>query len=165
MSTCTLPRGSSTAAARQSWHCRSSSKSGGTAEWDGVSAVLAFIPSPSTGVYHIGPFTLHMYGVTLLLAIGAALWLTGVRWVRFGGDWDLVFRVTIYGVVAGIIGARIYHDITSWNQDAAIHAHWYGPFAVWSGGVPGATATAVVSGTRTVSLWASLTRSSAAPRR
>jgi prolipoprotein diacylglyceryl transferase len=100
-----------------------------------VSAALASIPSPSTGVYHLGPFTLHMYGLMLLLAIAGALWLTGKRWVRFGGDWDLVFRVAIYGVIAGIIGARVYHDITSWNQDAAIHAHWYGPFAVWSGGL------------------------------
>jgi len=100
-----------------------------------MSAALASIPSPSTGVFHLGPFTLHMYGVMLLLAIAAALTLTGRRWVRFGGDWDLVFRVSIYGVIAGIIGARLYHDISSWNQDAAIHQHWYGPFAVWSGGL------------------------------
>src|SRR5438309_5997507 len=76
-----------------------------------------------------------MYGVVLLLAIAGAVWLTGIRWVRLGGDWDLVYRVAIWGVVAGIVGARIYHDITSWNQDSAIHAHWYGPFAVWSGGL------------------------------
>src|SRR5438552_9266409 len=100
-----------------------------------VSAVLASIPSPPTGVYHVGPLTIHMYGVVLLLAIAAAVWLTGVRWVRWGGDWDLVYRVSIWGVIAGIIGARIYHDITSWNQDPAIHDHWYGPFAVWQGGL------------------------------
>jgi prolipoprotein diacylglyceryl transferase len=100
-----------------------------------VSAVLASIPSPSTGVYHLGPFTIHMYGLMLLVAIAACIWLTGVRWVRWGGDWDLVFRVAIWGVIAGIIGARIYHDITSWNQDQAIHDHWWGPFAVWQGGL------------------------------
>jgi prolipoprotein diacylglyceryl transferase len=100
-----------------------------------MSAVLASIPSPSTGVYHLGPFTIHMYGVMLLLAIAACIWLTGVRWVRWGGDWDLVFRVAIWGVIAGIIGARLYHDATSWNQDQAIHDHWYGPFAVWQGGL------------------------------
>ena len=100
-----------------------------------VSALLASIPSPPNGVYHVGPFTIHMYGVMLLLAIAACIWLTGVRWVRWGGDWDLVYRVAIWGVVAGIVGARIYHDITSWHQDSAIHAHWYGPFAVWSGGL------------------------------
>jgi prolipoprotein diacylglyceryl transferase len=97
--------------------------------------VIAAIPSPSTGVYHVGPFTIHLYGVMLLLAIAGALWLTGRRWVKWGGDWDLVFRVAIWGVIAGIVGARVYHDITSWNQDSAIHAHWYGPLAVWEGGL------------------------------
>jgi prolipoprotein diacylglyceryl transferase len=100
-----------------------------------VSAVIASIPSPPTGVYHVGPLTIHMYGLMLLLAIAACIWLTGRRWVSWGGDWDLVYRVAIWGVIFGIVGARIYHLITSWNQDAAIHAHWYGPFAVWSGGL------------------------------
>jgi prolipoprotein diacylglyceryl transferase len=101
-----------------------------------MSAVpLASIPSPPTGVYQLGPFTIHMYGVMLLLAIAACIWLTGRRWVRWGGDWDLVFRVAIWGVIAGIVGARLYHDLTSWNQDAAIHEHWYGPLAVWKGGL------------------------------
>ena len=54
---------------------------------------LAFIPSPHTGVVHIGPLTLHMYGLTLLVAILACIWLTGRRWVAMGGDWDLVTRV------------------------------------------------------------------------
>ena len=76
-----------------------------------------------------------MYGLMLLLGIAGAIWLTGRRWVKWGGDWDLVYRVAIWGVVAGIVGARAYHLITSWNQDSAIHAHWYGPFAVWSGGL------------------------------
>jgi prolipoprotein diacylglyceryl transferase len=96
--------------------------------------VIAAIPSPSTGVYHLGPLTLHMYGVMLLLAIAAAIWLTGRRWVKWGGDWDLIFRMAVWGVIAGIVGARIYHLITNW-EDPAIHAHWYGPFAVWEGGL------------------------------
>jgi prolipoprotein diacylglyceryl transferase len=100
-----------------------------------VSAVIASIPSPPTGVYHVGPLTIHMYGVMLLLAIAACIWLTGTRWVKWGGDWDLIYRMSIWGVIFGIVGARLYHDITSWNQDSAIHAHWYGPFAVWSGGL------------------------------
>ena len=85
-------------------------------------AVLAYIPSPSSGTFSLGPLTLHMYGVMLLLAIAACIWLTGRRWVAMGGDWDLVFRVAVWGVIAGVIGARIYHLITSWNQDPAIIA-------------------------------------------
>ena len=42
----------------------------------------------------------------LLLAIAAAVVVTGIRWTRRGGDWDLVFRVAVWGVAAGIVGAR-----------------------------------------------------------
>ena len=94
--------------------------------------MVAFIPSPSSGVVHAGPLTIHMYGLMLLLAIAACVWLTGKRWVARGGDWDLIFRCTVWGVAAGIVGARLYHDITSWNE---VPNHWWGPFAVWEGGL------------------------------
>jgi prolipoprotein diacylglyceryl transferase len=97
--------------------------------------VLGSIPSPSSGTFSLGPLTLHMYGVMLLLGIAACIWLTGRRWVSWGGDWDLIFRVALWGVVAGVIGARLYHDLTSWNQDPAIHQHWWGFAAVWDGGL------------------------------
>ena len=100
-----------------------------------VTAVLASIPSPSTGTFTLGPLTIHMYGVMLLLGIAGAIGLTGLRWVRWGGDWDLIYRIAIWGVISGIVGARLYHDITSWNQDQAIHDHWWGVFAVWQGGL------------------------------
>ena len=100
-----------------------------------MSAALAYIPSPSNGTFHLGPLTLHMYGLMLLLGIAGCIWLTGRRWVKWGGDWDLVFRVALWGVIAGIVGARLYHDLTSWNQDPAIHQHWWGFAAVWDGGL------------------------------
>jgi len=97
--------------------------------------LLGSIPSPSNGTFGVGPLTLHMYGVMLLLGIAACIWLTGKRWVSWGGDWDLVFRVALWGVVFGVIGARAYHDLTSWNQDHTIHEHWWGFAAVWDGGL------------------------------
>ena len=57
--------------------------------------MLASIPSPSSGEVHLGGVALHAYGVMLLLGILAAVWLTGLRWTRRGGDWDLVFRVDV----------------------------------------------------------------------
>ena len=95
--------------------------------------VLAYIPSPHSGTIDVGPLTIHMYGLMLLLAIAACVALTGWRWVRWGGDWDLVFRVAVWGVAFGIVGARAYHDLTSWNE--VPHDHWWGPFAVWEGGL------------------------------
>jgi prolipoprotein diacylglyceryl transferase len=95
---------------------------------------LASIPSPHTGTVDVGPFSIHLYGVMLLLAIAGAVALTGYRWVKWGGDWDLVFRVAVWGVAFGIVGARLYHDITSWSEVKAIDA-WWAPFAVWKGGL------------------------------
>jgi prolipoprotein diacylglyceryl transferase len=97
-----------------------------------VTALLATIPSPSSGVFHIFGRPIHLYGLMLLLAIVACIWLTWVRWKRLGGDPDLVLRVAVWGVAAGIVGARAYHDITSWDQ---VPDHWWGPFAVWQGGL------------------------------
>src|SRR5260370_24967552 len=98
-----------------------------------MSALLASIPSPPTGVYHVGPLTIHMYGVMLLLAIAACIWLTGTRWVRWGGDWDLIYRMSIWGVIGGIIGARIYHDITSWHPHTPLPAPLDAALPLWAG--------------------------------
>ena len=95
--------------------------------------MLGYIPSPHTGVVHIGPLELHMYGLTLLVAILLCIWLTGKRWTALGGDWDLVTRVAVWGVGFGVVGARLYHDLTSWN--AVPSPKWQGIFEVWRGGL------------------------------
>ena len=60
--------------------------------------LLASIPSPSSGTLEIGPLTIHMYGLMLLAGIAACISITGLRWVARGGDWDLIFRVAVWGV-------------------------------------------------------------------
>ena len=98
---------------------------------------LASIPSPSSGSLDVGPLTFRAYGVMLLLGILAAVALTVRRWT---GKWrwsanpeaDLVFRVAIWGVAGGIVGARLYHVATSWNE---VPDEWWGPFAIWRGGL------------------------------
>jgi prolipoprotein diacylglyceryl transferase len=93
---------------------------------------LLSIPSPSTGEIDVGPIAIHAYGLMLLLAIVACTVLTGIRWTRRGGDWDLVFQVAVWGVAFGIVGARAYHVITSWSE---VPDEWWGVFAVWEGGL------------------------------
>jgi len=98
-----------------------------------VAALIASIPSPGKGAIDLGPLTIHMYGLTLLVAIVACIGLTGLRWTRMGGDWDLVLRVAVWGVAAGVVGARLYHDLTSWSE--VPDPKWRGIFAVWEGGL------------------------------
>jgi len=98
-----------------------------------VPALIASIPSPANGSIDLGPVTIHMYGLTLLVAIIACIGLTGLRWTRAGGEWDLVLRVAVWGVAAGVVGARLYHDLTSWSE--VPDPKWRGIFAVWEGGL------------------------------
>jgi prolipoprotein diacylglyceryl transferase len=93
---------------------------------------LVSIPSPSSGTIDLGPFTIHMYGLSLLAAIAVCVWITGHRFVNRGGDWDLIFRLAVWGVAAGIVGARLYHIVTSWNE---VPDEWWGVFAIWKGGL------------------------------
>ncbi|HXV33265.1 MAG TPA: prolipoprotein diacylglyceryl transferase [Gaiellaceae bacterium] len=102
-----------------------------------VGTLMGAFPSPSSGEIDLGPFQVHAYGLMLLLGIVAATWMTGWRWTGRWAFWrdkrgDLVFRVAMWGVLAGIVGARLYHVITSWST---VDDEWWEPFAVWEGGL------------------------------
>ncbi|MGH3081514.1 MAG: prolipoprotein diacylglyceryl transferase [Gaiellaceae bacterium] len=99
--------------------------------------MIASIPSPESGFFEVGPVTIHMYGLTLLLAIAVCILVTGLRWTKRpgadGGDWDTLLRIAVWGVAAGIVGARAYHVITSWSE--VPDPKWQGVFMVWKGGL------------------------------
>jgi prolipoprotein diacylglyceryl transferase len=107
--------------------------------------LIASIPSPHRGTISLGPLTIHMYGLMLLAAIVAAVAITGRRWLARGGEMDLIYRCAVWGVGAGIVGARLYHLATSWDQ---VPSQWWGPFAIWRGGlgVWGGIAAGVIVG-------------------
>jgi prolipoprotein diacylglyceryl transferase len=94
--------------------------------------MLASIPSPSSNGFYIGPLFVHFYGLMYVVGITAALLLSRRLWRDKGGDPDLVYTVAIWGVPAGILGGRLYHDITSWNE---VPHNWYGWIAIWQGGL------------------------------
>ena len=93
---------------------------------------LAYIPSPSSNGLSIGPFFFHAYGIAYVFAVLAAILVTRVRWERLGGHRELVYEVAMWGFPAGLIGGRIYFLITTPSQ---VPPHWWGPFAIWKGGL------------------------------
>ena len=94
--------------------------------------MLAAIPSPETNGLHLGPFFVHAYGLAYLVALVAGVAIIARRWERAGGDRALVYEVALWAFPAGIVGGRLYFDLTSSDL---VPAHWWGPFAVWDGGL------------------------------
>jgi prolipoprotein diacylglyceryl transferase len=114
---------------------------------DPFSAVHQFasIPSPSSGDISIGPFSAHAYGLMYVLAVLAAIFVSTRRWEARGGHRYLVQEVALVGFPAGLIGGRLYFDITSSGD---VPDHWWGPFAIWDGGMGlwGGIALGVIGG-------------------
>jgi prolipoprotein diacylglyceryl transferase len=93
---------------------------------------LSFIPSPPINGFHLGPLDIHFYGLMYVVAIALAIYITRRRWAALGGNPDLVWDISLWVVPAGIIGGRIYFDITTPSD---MPHQWWGPLAVWSGGL------------------------------
>jgi prolipoprotein diacylglyceryl transferase len=91
--------------------------------------IPAFIPSPPSNGFSIGPFFVHAYGLAYVVAIIAAVVVTKRRWRE---DPALVEQVALIGVPAGLIGGRLYFLATSWDE---VPHEWWGPLAVWHGGL------------------------------
>jgi prolipoprotein diacylglyceryl transferase len=91
-----------------------------------------FLPSPPNNGFYLGPLFVHYYGLAYVFAVLAAVLLTARRWEAVGGNRQLVYDVALWAFPAGVIGGRLYFLATSWNE---VPPHWWGPFAVWDGGL------------------------------
>jgi prolipoprotein diacylglyceryl transferase len=94
--------------------------------------IISSIPSPSSNGLHLGPLFVHFYGLCYVVGITASVLIARRLWREKGGDPDLVYTVALWGVPFGILGGRLYHDLTSWNE---VPHNWYGWIAVWEGGL------------------------------
>jgi prolipoprotein diacylglyceryl transferase len=92
----------------------------------------AFIPSPASNGFQVGPFFFHAYGIAYVFAVLAAILVTRWQWKDAGGDPALPGEVALWAFPAGLIGGRIYFLITTPSQ---VPPHWWGPFAIWKGGL------------------------------
>ena len=106
---------------------------------------LALLPSPSTGVWYVGPLPLRAYALAIILGVVAAVIIGERSWVDRGGTRGLVTDVATVAVPAGIVGARIYHVNTSpgpYLEDPVSALY------VWQGGlgIPGGIAGGFLAG-------------------
>lgn len=107
--------------------------------------IAASLPSPSQGVWYIGPVPLRAYGIIIVIGMIVAVWWTSKRYGRRGGNPELLYDVALWAIPLGIIGARIYHVITSPDSyfgeggDPLLALQiWKGGLGIWGGVALGA---------------------------
>ncbi|GGU83811.1 hypothetical protein GCM10010211_57200 [Streptomyces albospinus] len=96
---------------------------------------LAFIPSPSTGVVHLGPIPLRGYAFCIIIGVFVGVWLGNKRWVQRGGRSGTVADIAVWAVPFGLVGGRLYHVITTYEPYFGKNGHPLDAFKVWQGGL------------------------------
>jgi prolipoprotein diacylglyceryl transferase len=97
--------------------------------------ILATIPSPTQGVWNLGPLPVRAYALCIVVGIIAAIQLTERRWLARGGAPGDVLDIAVWAVPFGIVGGRIYHVISSPQAYFGAHGHPLRAFAIWEGGL------------------------------
>ena len=98
--------------------------------------VLAYIPSPSQGVWNLGPIPLRAYALLIILGIVVAVWVGSRRYVDRGGRAGVIGDIAIWAVPFGIVGGRLYHVITDWQLYFAPGGSGFiGALRIWDGGL------------------------------
>jgi prolipoprotein diacylglyceryl transferase len=103
-----------------------------------TSLTILSIPSPSDGVWNLGPVPLRGYALSIILGIVAAIWIGERRWVARGGKPGEISDLAVWAVPFGLVGGRLYHVATDYqlyfgedtNPVTALYL-WRGGLGVW----------------------------------
>ncbi|OPX11159.1 prolipoprotein diacylglyceryl transferase, partial [Mycobacterium sp. AT1] len=102
-----------------------------------TTTVLAFIPSPSQGVWHLfGVLPIRAYALCIITGIVAALVIGDRRWEARGGERGVIYDIALWAVPFGLIGGRMYHVMTDWPKYfGADGAGFVAALRIWDGGL------------------------------
>jgi len=102
----------------------------------------ASIPSPPESEWYLGPLPLRAYALAIAIGIVVAWWILDRRYTARGGPKDTALDVSLWMVLFGIVGARIYHVVSSPDayfgpdgDPARVVEIWTGGLGIW-GAVP-----------------------------
>ncbi len=90
------------------------------------------IPSPAINAIHIGPLTIHLYGVIIAIAITTCYILALKTAKKKNISSDTVDSTFFIVIPVSLIFARIYHVLTNWSYYAKYPLNI---FAIWNGGI------------------------------
>jgi prolipoprotein diacylglyceryl transferase len=96
---------------------------------------LAEIPSPTQSVWFLGSVPIRAYALCIVLGIVTACAVTEIRMRRRGAPPWAVLDIAVWAVPFGIVGARIYHVITSPDHYFGRGGDPLDAFKIWHGGL------------------------------
>jgi prolipoprotein diacylglyceryl transferase len=97
--------------------------------------ITASIPSPSEGVVHLGPFPLRGYALCIAVGIIVGVLLAERRMRARGAPPAAAADIATVAVPFGIVGARIYHVITTPDPYFGKGGHPIEALYIWRGGL------------------------------
>ena len=96
---------------------------------------LANIPSPSRGVWFLGPIPIRAYALCIIAGIVVAIWWGDRRLVARGGQPGIVLDIAVFAVPFGLVGGRLYHLATDWRTYFGPVGHPIDALKIWNGGL------------------------------
>jgi prolipoprotein diacylglyceryl transferase len=100
-----------------------------------IGVLLASIPSPDRGVWHLGALPIRAYALCIIAGIIVAIWWGERRFVARGGQPGTVVDVAVFAVPFGLIGGRLYHVLTDWSKYFGEGANPLDALKIWQGGL------------------------------
>ena len=101
-------------------------------------------------IFTMGHFHLRWYSLIVISAILIGVWLALKEAERKGFNKDKITDSLIWIIIAGLIGARLFHVIDHWPDEFAANplrafAIWEGGLAIWGGVIGGLIAAAILA--------------------
>ncbi len=100
-----------------------------------IARLLTEIPSPTQGVWYLGPVPVRAYAMCILAGIIVAAWWTQKRLEARGFAPGTSLDVATWAVPFGIVGGRIYHVITTPQPYFGPGGNPLHAFRIWEGGL------------------------------
>jgi prolipoprotein diacylglyceryl transferase len=100
-----------------------------------LSTLPLTIPSPSSGVWYLGPVPIRGYAIAIILGVVAAIWIGERRWVARGGRAGDIQDLAVWAVPFGLIGGRLYHVATDSARYLGEDGNPWEILYVWRGGL------------------------------
>ena len=109
--------------------------------------------------FHLGPLTIYWYGILVALGFVVGVWTAGKRGLLHGLTPDQVSDAAPWLLIGSIIGARLLHVISYWQQEFAgkpfteVFMIQKGGLVFYGGFIGAALATILYTRVKKIGLW------------